>query len=134
MAIFYLIFSALAANVALWAVWNVGVVEIPVKTKDRPAIIDHQPQRHLKGDRLSLKEAEPPGEVASIELWGRSGQIVLRDHQGEVALWTDPGAATTVVTKGVSLPQLMMERAAGGPTVQGWLMSVLAPAGEPQAR
>lgn len=130
MFIVYAVTAALMANVAIWAVWTVGAAESRLPRIDPALVIEHQLQRYLKGDRLGQKDMEPPGEVASIEVWGPTQQIVLRGHDGEVALWVDPANATTVVTKGVSIPQLTLEAKAGPEAPKPrWLSVVLASVG-----
>lgn len=131
MLIVYAVIAAFVANVAVWAVWTVGAAESRVASAGPPPfVIEHHLQRHLKGDRLNQKDTDPPGEVASIEVWGPTHQIVLRGHEGEVALWVDPANATTVVTKGVSIPQLTLQSTASPETIKPrWLSVVLASVG-----
>mgnify|MGYP001291837089 CR=1 FL=1 len=131
MFIVYIVFAALMANVAIWAVWTVGAAESrETAAFSAPLAVDHHPQRYLKGDRLAQQGTEPLAEVASIEVWGPSHEIVLRGSEGEVVLWVDSANTTTVVTKGVSIPQLTMQDREAAPAKPRWLSLVLASLGQ----
>jgi hypothetical protein len=74
--------------------------------------------RAAKGDRLAapVSQAEKK-QVASIEVVGvNDAAIIYRDRDGNILYRTDPLTNTTVVAKGVKLPDITVRQDAGSST------------------
>lgn len=72
-----------------------------------------------KGDRLATMASQPSEKkpVASIEVVGvQDAAIIYRDRDGNVLYRTDPLTNTTVVAKGVRLPEITVRQDANSAT------------------
>jgi hypothetical protein len=63
--------------------------------------------RTRKGDRLAQPQSVVAPAIAAVEVIGlRDAAIVYRDRDGRVLFQTDPLANATVISRGVSLPEV----------------------------
>ena len=74
--------------------------------------------RRAKSDALELGvfPVDPEHSISTVEVIGLTqAAIVYRDREGNILFRTDPLATTTVVVRGVRLPQVTVRETAGAP-------------------
>jgi len=92
---------------------GLGALEPAASSSRTATIID---RRH-KSDRLqSGARSEPGRTIASVEVVGlEQAAIVYRDRQGRILFQTDPLSNTTLLVRGVSLPQVTVRETLQAP-------------------
>jgi hypothetical protein len=103
--------AVLLMDYAPSATWQLGTLS-PSLLAQAPAM---QAEQSRKGDRLAPARAlQSRPEIATVELVGlRDAAIVYRDRDGRELFRTDPMTNVTIVSKGLSLPEVTVRQHAG---------------------
>ncbi len=99
-------FAPFAVLFALYAVTPPGAA---ADSAARPGAATTVVERAGKGDRLAPVSAAPPpaAVIATVEVIGlRDAAVVYRGRDGQVLFHSDPVANSTIVARGVVLPEV----------------------------